>query len=100
MCDHGNNNPDADKGGGQYADQGSISPAALIDQSYCSSHNYFGSTYNLQMVMNGVWSYTMWVQYEGDKGCGAVEYQKTRCYLDWGVLWTATWSDCGALPAA
>ena len=79
--------------------KGSISPAALIDQSYCSSHNYFGSTYNLQMVMNGVWSYTMWVQYEGDKGCGAVEYQKTRCYLDWGVLWTATWSDCGALPA-
>lgn len=78
---------------------GSISPAVLIDQSYCSSHNYFAGTHNLQMVANGIWSFTMWVQYEGDKGCGAVEYQKTRCYLAWGVLWTATWSDCGALPA-
>lgn len=79
--------------------KGSISPNVLLDQSYCSSHNYFAGTYNLQMVMNGVWSYTMWVQYEGDKQCGAVEYQTIRCYQDWGVLWSVADHNCGATPS-
>jgi hypothetical protein len=78
---------------------GSISPAVLINGSYCSSHNYFAGTRNLQMIMNGVWSYTMWVQYEGDKACGAVQYQIARCYQDWGILWTASTNACNAAPA-
>jgi hypothetical protein len=78
---------------------GSISPAVLIDQSPCSSHNYFAGTYNLQMIGGGVWSYTLWTQYEGDTVCGNVEYQVVRCHQDWGVLWSASNTGCDAVPA-
>ena len=78
---------------------GVVSPAVLIDQSPCSTHSYAAGTNQEQMVMNGVWSYTLWVQWERDAVCGDVEYQKTKCYQDWGILWTVTDHECGALPA-
>lgn len=80
-------------------DAGSIAPAAVIDQSPCQSHKYFGSTAQLQVVGGGVWSYTLWIQYEGDKVCGNVECQVVRCYQDWGILWSASTHGCGAVPA-
>jgi len=89
----------ASQGATTQAIAGAVSPDALIDQSPCKTHNYFAGTTNLQMISNGIWSYTMWVQWERDGVCGNVEYQKTKCYLDWGILWTVTDHDCGALPA-
>jgi hypothetical protein len=76
-----------------------VVPLAAATDSPCKTHNYFSGTAQAQAVGGGAWSYTLWIQYRGDKVCGNVQYQTVRCYLDWGILWSASTSGCSAVPA-